>query len=91
MPADAGRTARWLRRHFDDAVAVGTEGSGVAHAAHPAGGLPALVVRGLSDRADAGKSAADPSGSQVAAAGAAAAAVAVIAGPDPDAPQPGRR
>jgi hypothetical protein len=67
MPADAGRTARWLRRHFDDAVA------------------------GLSDRADAGKSAADPSGSQVAAAGAAAAAVAVIAGPDPDAPQPGRR
>ncbi|MET7478942.1 tetratricopeptide repeat protein [Streptomyces sp. NPDC005648] len=68
-----------LRRRFDDAVAIEMEGSGVAHAAHLAGAPGALIIRGISDRADAGKSLADAHGSQrMAAARAAEAAVAVL-------------
>ncbi|GAA3296065.1 hypothetical protein GCM10020295_24790 [Streptomyces cinereospinus] len=55
------------------------EGSGAAHAAHLSGRLDALVIRGISDRADPGKHAADASGSQErAAAQAATVAVAVL-------------
>ncbi|MEV0174832.1 tetratricopeptide repeat protein [Streptomyces sp. NPDC050803] len=71
--------AHRLRQRFNDAVAIEMEASGVAHAAHLAGGAGALIIRGISDRADAGKSAADARGSQPeAAARAAEAAVAVL-------------
>ncbi|MGW1725926.1 phosphorylase family protein [Streptomyces sp. NPDC002306] len=41
-----------LTRSYEDAVAIETEGAGVAAAAHYGGGLPALIVRGISNRAD---------------------------------------
>ncbi|KPI29670.1 purine or other phosphorylase family 1 [Actinobacteria bacterium OV320] len=61
-----------IRRTYNDAYAIETEGSGASHAAHLSGGLDALVVRGISDLADAGKSTADAEGSQALAAGQAA-------------------
>ncbi|MPY36225.1 5'-methylthioadenosine/S-adenosylhomocysteine nucleosidase [Streptomyces adustus] len=71
--------ARHLREHYGDAAAIETEGSGAAHAAHLNGRSDALVIRGISDRADAGKRRADDSGSQQrAAARAASVAVAVL-------------
>ncbi|MFI7503735.1 5'-methylthioadenosine/S-adenosylhomocysteine nucleosidase [Streptomyces sp. NPDC049687] len=78
--ADArSEIARHLREHYNDAAAIETEGSGAAHAAHLGGQLDALVIRGISDRADAGKRRADASGSQdLAARQAAAVAVAVL-------------
>ncbi|MFJ8001883.1 nucleosidase [Streptomyces sp. NPDC096310] len=77
--ADSGSgPANRLRTHYNDAVAVEMESSGVLHAAHLAGGQNALVIRGISDRLD-DKRAADASGSQLrAAANASAAAVAVL-------------
>ncbi|MYX98150.1 nucleosidase [Streptomyces sp. SID486] len=77
--ADAGsRIARHVHEHYNDAVAFEMEGSGAAHAAHLEG-RDALVVRGVSDHADAGKAAADAGGWQErAAARAAAVAVAVL-------------
>jgi hypothetical protein len=45
------RLYKFLRTHYNDAVAVEMEGVGLANAAHAAGGLPAMVVRGISDRA----------------------------------------
>jgi nucleoside phosphorylase len=78
--------ARRLALHYSDAVAVEMEGSGVAHAAHIAGNLPTLVIRGISDHADGDKSRTDGEGWQPRAADrAAAAALAVIAGLDPGA------
>ncbi|MFJ6075664.1 nucleosidase [Streptomyces sp. NPDC093065] len=63
--ADAGSgIARFVRRNYNDAGAIEMEGSGVLQAAHLNGRLNALVIRGISDRADAGKHAADASGSQ---------------------------
>ncbi|MGW7409154.1 5'-methylthioadenosine/S-adenosylhomocysteine nucleosidase [Streptomyces sp. NPDC054833] len=63
--ADAGsEIARHLREHYNDAAAVEMEGSGAAHAAQLSGQVDALVVRGISDRADARKSEADAGGSQ---------------------------
>src|SRR5206468_4182722 len=41
-----------LDLHYNDAVAIETEGAGIAHAAHLSS-LPALVIRGISARADA--------------------------------------
>ncbi|SDN63805.1 5'-methylthioadenosine/S-adenosylhomocysteine nucleosidase [Streptomyces sp. cf386] len=71
--------ARHLRRNYNDAGAIEMEGSGAAHAAHLNGQLNALVIRGISDRADAGKRAADAAGSQeLAAKQAAAVTVAVL-------------
>jgi len=68
-----------LRQRFSDAVAIEMEASGVAHAAHLAGTAGALIIRGISDKADAAKSQADARGSQQrAAARAAEAAVAVL-------------
>ncbi|MGW3173221.1 5'-methylthioadenosine/S-adenosylhomocysteine nucleosidase family protein [Streptomyces sp. NPDC001153] len=62
--ADAGsELARHVREHYNDAAAFETEGAGAAHAAHLEG-RQALVVRGISDHADAGKASADGSGSQ---------------------------
>ncbi|MFE7051304.1 purine phosphorylase [Streptomyces californicus] len=47
--------ARWIRQHYNDALAIEMEGAGVAQACHIAG-APAAVVRGISDRADGTKS-----------------------------------
>ena len=70
--------AEHLRTHYNDAAAMEMEGAGIASAVHLAGG-DALVIRGISDRADAQKSRADAEGSQPrAAANAAAAVVAVL-------------
>ncbi|MFB7335688.1 HEAT repeat domain-containing protein [Streptomyces adustus] len=71
--------ARHIHENYNDAVAYEMEGAGVAHAAHLTGRLDALVVRGISDKADAHKHERDAEGSQPRAAmNAAAAAVAVI-------------
>jgi nucleoside phosphorylase len=67
--ADArSEVADHLRRHYDDAAAIEMESSGVAHAAHLSRQLDLLVIRGISDRADADKQAADASGTQLLAA-----------------------
>ncbi|WP_373315143.1 nucleosidase [Streptomyces lanatus] len=63
--ADAeSEIAGYLRENYNDAGAIEMEGSGAAHAAHLNGQLDALVIRGISDRADAGKRDADAAGSQ---------------------------
>ncbi|MFJ5220566.1 5'-methylthioadenosine/S-adenosylhomocysteine nucleosidase [Streptomyces sp. NPDC088354] len=68
-----------LRQNYNDAVAIEMESAGFARAAHLAGQLPVLTIRGISDKADGNKHAADANGSQPAAAAhAAAAAIAVI-------------
>ncbi|MEU2283610.1 5'-methylthioadenosine/S-adenosylhomocysteine nucleosidase [Streptomyces sp. NPDC013178] len=68
-----------IQRTYDDAYAIEMEGSGASHAAHLSGQLDALVIRGVSDLADAGKADADAGGSQeLAAAQAAKVAVAVL-------------
>lgn len=68
----------YIRRHYNDACAIEMEGSGAVHAAHVNGRLDALVIRGISDRADADKARADASGSQERAAGQAAAVAAAV-------------
>lgn len=71
--------AELIRRHYNDAAAVETEGSGVATAAHFSGTAGALIIRGISDKADTNKAAANAMGAQqMAAANAAEATVAVI-------------
>ncbi|MER7924795.1 5'-methylthioadenosine/S-adenosylhomocysteine nucleosidase [Streptomyces sp. NPDC096057] len=71
--ADAtSEIARHLRHSYNDAGAIEMEGFGALQAAHLNGRLNALVVRGISDRADDDKSRADASGSQRRAAGQAA-------------------
>jgi adenosylhomocysteine nucleosidase len=72
--------ARWIREHYNDACAIEMEAAGVAQAAHLNDSLPVVVVRGISDRADGGKVAADGAGWQPrAAANATAFAVALVA------------
>src|SRR4051812_26275784 len=46
---------RQLQRTYQDAVAIEMEAAGVAHAAHLNRALPALTVRGISDKADGNK------------------------------------
>ena len=71
--------ARQLYEHFNDAAAVEMESAGVAQAAHLNRGLAMLTVRGISDKADGRKHAADAAGGQPqAAARAALVAVAVL-------------
>ncbi|WP_406356390.1 nucleosidase [Streptomyces sp. NBC_00658] len=71
---------QYLDQHYNGAAAIETEGAGFASAAHLAGGIPFLVVRGISDRADGTKSDSDEAGVQeTAARHAAAATMAVIA------------
>lgn len=48
--------ARWVRQHYNDAVAIEMEAAGVAQAGHLNRALPVVVVRGISDRADGTKS-----------------------------------
>jgi len=75
--------AAQVRRFAGDAAAIEMEAAGVARAAHLHRALPALIVRGISDRADGGKLAADRAGVRVeAAAHAAAFAAALIDGLD---------
>jgi len=69
--------AEHLRTHYNDAAAIEMEGAGIASAVHLADGN-ALVIRGISDRADAKKSRADAEGSQPRAATNAAAAVVAV-------------
>ncbi|AGP59447.1 5'-methylthioadenosine/S-adenosylhomocysteine nucleosidase [Streptomyces rapamycinicus] len=67
-----------LHTHYNDAVAIEMESAGMAHAAQ-IGRLQTLTVRGISDRADGTKYAADDASHQPrAAAYAAAAALSVI-------------
>ncbi|MGW6738607.1 5'-methylthioadenosine/S-adenosylhomocysteine nucleosidase family protein [Streptomyces sp. NPDC055013] len=76
---DRSAFAEHIRLHYNDACAIEMEGSGAAHAAHLNGQLDALVIRGISDRANAEKHKADASGSQkLAATQAASVAVAVL-------------
>lgn len=80
--------AQRIRRRFNDAVATEMEVSGVAHAAHLAGTTGALIIRGISDKADAGKADADAQGTQqLAAAHAAEAVVAVLRELEPKPPR----
>jgi adenosylhomocysteine nucleosidase len=71
--------AEYLRRHYNDAVAVEMESAGAAHAAHLNRAVPVLTVRGISDRADENKAADCAAGwPPVAAAHAAAFTIALI-------------
>ncbi|WP_405822283.1 5'-methylthioadenosine/S-adenosylhomocysteine nucleosidase [Streptomyces sp. NBC_01390] len=82
--------AQRIRTNYNDAVAIEMESSGVAHAVQLAGEAGALIIRGISDKADADKSRADAKGSQPrAAANAAEAAIAVLRELEPK-PVPGQ-
>ncbi|MGW0880056.1 phosphorylase family protein [Streptomyces sp. NPDC002671] len=71
--------ARRLRGNYDDAVAIEMESAGVCQAAHQAGKLDTLTIRGISDKADGAKRQADAGGSQERAAWSAAkTAVAIL-------------
>lgn len=71
--------AQHIHTNYNDAVAIEMESAGVANAVHLAGEAGALIIRGISDKADPDKSEEDQGGSQPRAAGnAAAAAVAVL-------------
>lgn len=76
---DESAFAEFIRRNYNDANAIEMEGAGAVHAAHVSGQLDALVIRGISDRANPGKAKADKGGSQKrAAARAAEVAVGVL-------------
>lgn len=80
LKSRAGSLAGRLRHTYSDAVAIEMESAGAALAAHLNDRLPVISIRGISDRADAAKHAADRQGwPQIAAANAAAFAVAVAA------------
>lgn len=49
--------ARWIRDHFNDALAIEMEAAGVAQAGH-LNGAPVAIVRGISDQADGTKNSA---------------------------------
>ncbi|MEU8020663.1 5'-methylthioadenosine/S-adenosylhomocysteine nucleosidase [Micromonospora haikouensis] len=51
--------ARWIRQHYNDAMAIEMEAAGVAQAGHLNRALPVVVVRGISDRADGSKAVTD--------------------------------
>ncbi|MEU6315026.1 5'-methylthioadenosine/S-adenosylhomocysteine nucleosidase [Streptomyces sp. NPDC047014] len=50
--------ARWIRQHYNDALAIEMEAAGVAQAGH-LNGAPVAIIRGISDRADGTKSSAE--------------------------------
>lgn len=50
--------AQWIRRHYNDALAIEMEAAGIAQAGHLSGS-PVAVVRGISDHADGTKTASD--------------------------------
>lgn len=77
--ADAkSEVAQFLRRSYNDAGAIEMEGFGALQAAHLNGQVNALVIRGISDRADAEKHKADAAGSQKRAAEQAAAVTVAV-------------
>lgn len=80
--------ARWVREHYNDALAIEMEAAGVAQAAHLNDALPVVVIRGISDRADGNKVAADGANWQERAATRAAAFAAALA---PDLVTAGRK
>ncbi|MEU7717786.1 5'-methylthioadenosine/S-adenosylhomocysteine nucleosidase [Streptomyces tibetensis] len=47
--------AKWIRQHYNDALAIEMEAAGVAQAGHLSG-APVAIIRGISDRADGTKS-----------------------------------
>ncbi len=61
--ADSGY-ASLIERYYSDAAAVEMEGAGVVSAAHLNRSLPVLVIRGISDRANAEKKVTDKAGWQ---------------------------
>ncbi|MEU3498869.1 5'-methylthioadenosine/S-adenosylhomocysteine nucleosidase [Kitasatospora cineracea] len=68
-----------LDEHYNGVAAIETEGAGFAGAASMADQVPALVIRGISDRADGSKQRTDSGGFQrIAADSAAALTIAVI-------------
>ncbi|MEU4369230.1 5'-methylthioadenosine/S-adenosylhomocysteine nucleosidase [Micromonospora chersina] len=71
--------ARWVRQHYNDAVAIEMEAAGVAQAGHLNHALPVVVVRGISDRADGSKTTTDGENWQPRAAAHAAAFAAALA------------
>lgn len=71
--------ARWVRQHYNDALAIEMEAAGVAQAAHLNQALPVVVVRGISDRADGSKTTTDGRNWQPRAAAHAAAFAAALA------------
>ncbi|KUL29186.1 5'-methylthioadenosine/S-adenosylhomocysteine nucleosidase family protein [Actinoplanes awajinensis] len=71
--------ARWVRQHYNNALAIEMEAAGVAQAAHLNDALPVVVVRGISDRADGTKAQADGANWQPRAAAHAAAFAAALA------------
>ncbi|MFF4226383.1 5'-methylthioadenosine/S-adenosylhomocysteine nucleosidase family protein [Streptomyces sp. L500] len=50
--------ARWIRQHYNDALAIEMEAAGVAQAGH-LNGAPVAIIRGISDRADGTKGSAN--------------------------------
>ncbi|MFB7453057.1 purine phosphorylase [Streptomyces sp. NPDC056194] len=50
--------AKWIRKHYNDALAIEMEAAGVAQAGHLSG-APVAIVRGISDRADGTKNSSD--------------------------------
>lgn len=71
--------ARWIREHYNDALAIEMEAAGVAQASHLNDSLPMIVIRGISDRADGTKTTTDRAGWQPRAAANAAAFAAALA------------
>jgi 8-oxo-dGTP diphosphatase len=71
--------ARWIREHYNDALAIDMESAGVAQAAHLNDSLPMIAIRGISDRADGTKTITDRAGWQPLAAANAAAFAAALA------------
>ncbi|WP_446038507.1 5'-methylthioadenosine/S-adenosylhomocysteine nucleosidase family protein [Streptomyces sp. SID1121] len=82
-------TANQLQQHYNDAAAIENEGAGAAAAGHLAN-LPVLTIRGISDKADGLKHAADAGGSQPRAAEHAAAFAAALVAAIPADPAAGR-
>jgi nucleoside phosphorylase len=80
LGSDRSALAQRLRTVYSDAVAVEMESAGVAQAAHLAGSLPVLSIRGISDHADGRKAKADAAGSQERAAAHAAAVLEAVLG-----------
>ncbi|MFM9607846.1 5'-methylthioadenosine/S-adenosylhomocysteine nucleosidase family protein [Streptomyces niveiscabiei] len=64
--------ARWIRQHYNDALAIEMEAAGVAQAGH-LNGAPVAIIRGISDRADGTKGSAEDRNWQPRAAASAAA------------------
>jgi adenosylhomocysteine nucleosidase len=91
LNAAATPLATWIHHTYDDAVALDMESAGVAQAAHLNRSLPVLSVRGISDRADDGKGAADAAGWQHVAANHAAALTVSVSALALRSPEPRRR